>query len=99
MRVLRQRRVRPQTINFYNINEEIVSGGPAGIWVCEGLGAARKKKWGQMMASASSASVQAADVQCFLLIDIRHAPSANDKMMYDWILSQGYHPIHYCDKA
>ena len=28
-----------------------------------------------------------------LLIDIRHAPSANDKMMYDWILSQGYHPI------
>ena len=29
----------------------------------------------------------------FLLIDIRHAPSANDKMMYDWILSQGYHPI------
>ena len=29
----------------------------------------------------------------FLLIDIRHDPSANDKMMYDWILSQGYHPM------
>ena len=29
----------------------------------------------------------------FLLIDIRHEPSANDKMMYEWIVSQGYHPI------
>ena len=29
----------------------------------------------------------------FLLIDIRHEPSANDKMMYDWIVDQGFHPI------
>ncbi len=29
----------------------------------------------------------------FLLIDIRHDPSANDKMMYDWIVAQGYNPI------
>ena len=29
----------------------------------------------------------------FLLVDIRHAPSANDTMMYEWIVSQGYHPI------
>jgi GTP-binding protein len=29
----------------------------------------------------------------FLLIDIRHDPSANDKLMYDWIVSNGYHPI------
>ena len=29
----------------------------------------------------------------FLLIDIRHEPSANDKMMYDWVVSQGYNPI------
>ena len=29
----------------------------------------------------------------FLLIDIRHEPSANDKMMYDWIVSNGYEPI------
>ena len=29
----------------------------------------------------------------FLLIDIRHDPSANDKMMYDWIVSKGYRPI------
>ena len=29
----------------------------------------------------------------FLLIDIRHAPSENDRIMYDWILERGYKPI------
>ena len=29
----------------------------------------------------------------FLLIDIRHEPSGNDKMMYEWICNQGYEPI------
>ena len=29
----------------------------------------------------------------FLLIDIRHAPSNNDRIMYDWILRNGYQPI------
>ncbi len=29
----------------------------------------------------------------FLLIDIRHEASANDKMMYEWIVEQGFHPI------
>ena len=29
----------------------------------------------------------------FLLIDIRHEPSANDRMMYDWIVENGYHPV------
>ena len=29
----------------------------------------------------------------FLLIDIRHDPSANDKQMYEWMVYQGYAPI------
>ena len=29
----------------------------------------------------------------FLLIDIRHEPSGNDRLMYEWILNQGFHPI------
>ncbi len=35
----------------------------------------------------------------FLLIDIRHDPSANDKTMYEWILSNGFHPIIIATKA
>ena len=27
------------------------------------------------------------------MIDIRHDPSANDKMMYDWIVSNGFEPV------
>ena len=29
----------------------------------------------------------------FLLIDIRHAPSENDRLMYEWIVSEGYEPV------
>ena len=50
-----------------------------------------KKKWGQMIENYLHNSKQLRAV--FLLIDIRHAPSANDKMMYDWIVYQGYEPI------
>ena len=39
-------------------------------------------------------------VSCvFLLIDIRHEPSANDKLMADWIQSQGYIPVIIATKA
>jgi GTP-binding protein len=29
----------------------------------------------------------------FLLLDIRHEPSVNDRLMYDWIVHQGYEPV------
>ena len=31
--------------------------------------------------------------QVFLLIDIRHDPSDNDRMMYDWIVNNNYRPV------
>ena len=50
-----------------------------------------KAKWGKMVERYLRQSRQLKAV--FLLIDIRHEPSANDRQMYDWIISQGYHPI------
>ena len=38
-------------------------------------------------------------VLVFLLIDIRHEPSANDKMMYDWIIQSGFTPVIIATKA
>ena len=35
----------------------------------------------------------------FLLIDIRHEPSANDRQMYDWIMASGYEPVVIATKA
>ena len=50
-----------------------------------------KEKWGKMIEKYLHKSKVLQAV--FLLIDIRHEPSANDKQMYDWIMSNGFHPI------
>ncbi len=38
-------------------------------------------------------------VLVFLLVDIRHEPSANDKMMYEWICHNGFRPVIIATKA
>lgn len=81
---------KTQTINFYNINQELYLVDLPGYGYAK-VSEQEKKKWGQVIERYLHQSKQLRAV--FLLIDIRHAPSANDKMMYDWILSQGYHPI------
>ena len=50
-----------------------------------------KAKWGKMIERYLHGSKQLRAV--FLLIDIRHDPSANDKTMYDWVVHQGFEPI------
>ena len=47
--------------------------------------------WGQLIERYLHGSKQLKVV--FLLIDIRHKPSGNDKMMYEWIVSQGFNPV------
>lgn len=81
---------KTQTINYYNINDMMY------LVDLPGYGYARvspkeKEKWGQMIENYLHTSRQLKAV--FLLIDIRHDPSANDKQMYDWIVYQGYDPI------
>ena len=81
---------KTQTINFYNINQELYLVDLPGYGYAK-VSEQEKKKWGQMIERYLHQSKQLRAV--FLLIDIRHAPSANDKMMYDWILHQGYEPV------
>ena len=50
-----------------------------------------KAKWGRMIENYLHGSKQLKAV--FLLVDIRHEPSANDKDMYQWIVAQGYEPV------
>ena len=56
-----------------------------------------KESWGRMIERYLRSSKNLRAV--FLLIDIRHEPSGNDRMMYEWILSQGYQPIVIATKA
>ena len=81
---------KTQTINFYNVNEAMYLVDLPGYGYAK-VSEQEKIKWGQLIERYLNTSKQLKAV--FLLIDIRHDPSANDKMMYEWIVSQGYHPI------
>ena len=81
---------KTQTINFYNINEAMYLVDLPGYGYAK-VSQQEKEKWGKMIERYLHTSKMLKAV--FLLIDIRHEPSANDKMMYDWILQNGYEPI------
>lgn len=81
---------KTQTINFYNINDCMYLVDLPGYGYAN-ANEAVKAKWGKMIEKYLRVSKQLKQV--FLLIDIRHDPSANDKMMYDWIVSNGFHPV------
>ena len=87
---------KTQTINFYNINNELYFVDLPGYGYAK-VSREEKEKWGKMIEKYLHQSKVLKAV--FLLIDIRHDPSANDKQMYDWILSNGFHPIVIATKA
>ena len=81
---------KTQTINYYNINNEMYFVDLPGY----GYATANEKvkaQWGKLIEDYLHQSKKILAV--FLLIDIRHAPSENDRIMYDWILDRGYKPI------
>lgn len=81
---------KTQTINFYNINEEMYLVDLPGYGYAK-VSEKEKKEWGKLIERYLHSSKRLKAV--FLLVDIRHDPSANDKMMYEWIVAQGYEPI------
>lgn len=81
---------KTQTINFYNINDALYFVDLPGYGYAK-VSLEAKEKWGKMVERYLKKSRQLKAV--FLLIDIRHEPSANDRQMYEWILSNGYRPI------
>ena len=81
---------KTQTINFYNINNQCYFVDLPGY----GYTAANvkvKEQWGKMVERYLQKSRMLKAV--FLLVDIRHEPSANDIMMYDWMRHYGFQPI------
>lgn len=87
---------KTQTINFYNINNELYFVDLPGYGYAK-VSQQEKEKWGKMVERYLHQSRVLRAV--FLLIDIRHDPSANDRIMYDWIISNGFHPIIIATKA
>lgn len=81
---------KTQTINFYNINSTMYLVDLPGYGYAK-VSKTEQEKWGQLIERYLHSSKMLLAV--FLLIDIRHEPSKNDKMMYDWIVDNGYQPI------
>ena len=99
---------KTQTINYYKVaytalsqreqeeqnqtvqNEEVYLVDLPGYGFAK-VSAAVKEKWGRMIEHYLHNSSQLKGV--FLLVDIRHKPSANDCQMYEWMVNSGFSPV------
>lgn len=81
---------KTQTINFYNIDRKLYFVDLPGYGYAK-VSLELKAKWGRMIENYLKTSQQLKLI--FLLVDIRHEPSANDKDMYQWIVCHGFTPV------
>ena len=81
---------KTQTINFYNINDVMYLVDLPGYGYAK-VSEKEKEQWGRLIERYLHSSARLKAV--FLLIDIRHESWGNDKMMYRWIVDQGYEPV------
>ncbi len=99
---------KTQTINFYKVDcrfkgEDGVDTDREMYYVdLPGYGyaktsASEREKWGVMIERYLNTSKMLTCV--FLLVDIRHDPSANDVQMFEWIVANGYRPVVIATKA
>ncbi len=87
---------KTQTINFYNIEKTLYFVDLPGYGYAS-VSRELREKWGNMIENYLKTSKQLKAI--FLLVDIRHDPSANDKMMYDFVCQSGFKPIVIATKA
>ena len=81
---------KTQTINIYGINDEICFVDLPGYGYAK-VSRQTRERWGAMIEKYLRKSPTLKIV--FLLVDIRHDPTENDRQMYDWIISNGFTPV------
>lgn len=81
---------KTRTINFYTIDECLYLVDLPGYGYAS-VSEDMQAEWGELIENYLDRSKNLKAV--FLLIDIRHDPGSNDKLMYDWVVSKGYQPI------
>lgn len=87
---------KTRTINFYIINEEFYLVDLPGYGYAK-VSKGEKASWGKMIETYLQSRENLYEV--ILLVDIRHTPTKDDKMMYDWIKHYGYGTIVIATKA
>ena len=87
---------KTQTINYYKVNNAFYFVDLPGYGYAK-VSMEIREKWGKMIENYLHTSKQLKLV--ILLIDIRHRPGINDKMMYDWIVENGFTPVIVATKS
>ena len=87
---------KTQTISFYKVNNALYYVDLPGYGYAK-VSMESREKWGKMIERYLHQSKQLKLV--FLLVDIRHEPSANDIQMYEWMCYQGFRPVIIATKA
>lgn len=78
---------KTRTINFYNINEKFRLVDLPGYGFAK-VSKAEKEKWAKLINDYLASRENLKEI--FLLVDIRHEPTAQDKEMYDYIIESGF---------
>lgn len=87
---------KTRTINFYLINKEFFFVDLPGYGYAK-VSKSEKEKWGAIMERYLKDRKELCAI--FLLVDIRHEPSKDDVMMYEWIKYFGYDCVVIATKA
>ena len=87
---------KTRTINFYLINDEFYFVDLPGYGYAK-VAKSEKDKWGNIMETYLEGRNELCAI--FLLVDIRHEPTNDDVMMYEWIKHFGYECVVIATKA
>ncbi len=87
---------KTQTINFFLLNGEFYFVDLPGYGYAK-VSKELQAKWGKMIERYLMRSRQLRMI--FLLVDIRHEPSAGDKQMYEWVKSNEIPAVIIATKA
>ena len=87
---------KTRTINFFLINNEFYFVDLPGYGYAK-IAKSEKEKWGVIMERYLQDRSELCAI--FLLVDIRHEPTNDDVMMYEWIKHFGYNCVVIATKA
>lgn len=87
---------KTQTINFYNVNDDFYLVDLPGYGYTR-IAESVKADWGKMVERYLKKSSML--IKVFLLVDMRHKPTEDDRLMYDWTVSQGFTPVIIATKS
>ena len=87
---------KTQTVNYYNINDELYLVDLPGYGFTKAA-VKVKEQWGKMVERYLKNSPNLKAV--FLLADSRHAPSALDRQMFEWVVASGFRPVVIATKG